>query len=134
MCNWLHIYPIQIYIHALGGLIKPTNKLFMQKLVINLHSDYTITMNMEMKPVAFVETFVSLMEADTDFKGLILATVKAYHVQSNTNQAVTAHPSMPELLNACKAVLSGGYGCAPSVEYMDKLKRMCEEAINKAEL
>lgn len=134
MCNWLHIYPIQIYIHALGGLIKPTNKLFMQKLVINLHSDDTITMDMKMKPDDFVKTFVTIMDAEADFKGLILATVEAYHVHSNTNQAVKAHPAMPELLNACKAVLSGGYGCAPSVEYMDKLKRMCEEAINKAEL
>lgn len=39
----------------------------------------------------------------------------------------------PDLLMACKAVLSGGYGCAPSVEYMDSLKKKCEKAINKAE-
>lgn len=39
----------------------------------------------------------------------------------------------PDLLKACKAVLSGGYGCAPSVEYMDSLKNKCEKAINKAE-
>lgn len=39
----------------------------------------------------------------------------------------------PDLLKACKAVLVGGYGCAPSVEYMDSLKKKCELAIEKAE-
>lgn len=38
----------------------------------------------------------------------------------------------PELLNACQKVMTGGYGCAPSVEFMDNLKRICESAINKA--
>ena len=38
----------------------------------------------------------------------------------------------PDLLNACKQVMTGGYGCAPSIEYMDKLKTICETAIKKA--
>ena len=38
----------------------------------------------------------------------------------------------PDLLRACKKVLTGGYGCAPSVEFMDKLKKECENAINKS--
>jgi hypothetical protein len=38
----------------------------------------------------------------------------------------------PELLEACIEVMKGGYGCSPSVEYMDSLKKKCENAINKA--
>lgn len=38
----------------------------------------------------------------------------------------------PELLKACIAVMNGGYGCAPSVEFMDDLKMKCEYAIKKA--
>jgi len=38
----------------------------------------------------------------------------------------------PELLKACQKVLKGGYGCAPSIEYMDILKKGCELAIKKA--
>lgn len=38
----------------------------------------------------------------------------------------------PELLEACIEVMKGGYGCAPSVEFMDSLKKKCENAINKA--
>lgn len=38
----------------------------------------------------------------------------------------------PDLLNACLKVIKGGYGCGPSVEYMDSLKKECELAIKKA--
>lgn len=38
----------------------------------------------------------------------------------------------PDLLEACLKVINGGYGCAPSVEYMDSLKKECEKAIKKA--
>ena len=38
----------------------------------------------------------------------------------------------PDLLNACLKVIKGGYGCGPSVEYMDSLKKECEIAIKKA--
>ena len=38
----------------------------------------------------------------------------------------------PDLLEACQKVISGGYGCAPSVEFMDNLKKICESAIKKA--
>ena len=38
----------------------------------------------------------------------------------------------PDLLKACIDVMAGGYGCAPSVELMDKLKLKCEAAIKRA--
>jgi hypothetical protein len=38
----------------------------------------------------------------------------------------------PDLLKACLKVINGGYGCAPSVEYMDSIKKECEQAIKKA--
>lgn len=37
------------------------------------------------------------------------------------------------LLKACKAVMGAGYGCAPSVGYMDELKQKCEAAIRITE-
>ena len=37
-----------------------------------------------------------------------------------------------DLLKACKKVISSGYGCAPSVGYMDELKKLCEDAINNS--
>jgi len=40
--------------------------------------------------------------------------------------------ALPELTQACIAVLTGGYGCAPSVGYMDELKMKCEQALIKA--
>lgn len=38
----------------------------------------------------------------------------------------------PDLLEACLKVTESELGCAPSVEYMDKLKKICEQAIIKA--
>ena len=38
----------------------------------------------------------------------------------------------PDLLEACLKVTESELGCAPSVEYMDKLKKICEQAIKKA--
>lgn len=38
----------------------------------------------------------------------------------------------PDLLEACLKVTESELGCAPSVDYMDKLKKICEQAIKKA--
>jgi len=48
------------------------------------------------------------------------------------NKSAKLIAAAPELLEACIAVMKGGYGCAPSVEIMDSLKLKCESAIKKA--
>ena len=54
----------------------------------------------------------------------------------NSNEEAEANAKLiaaaPDLLKACNAVMSCGYGCAPSVGYMDKLIKKCELAIKKA--
>ena len=59
---------------------------------------------------------------------IIAEMVKFENKFSNANIISAA----PDLLKACQKVLSGGSGCAPSIEHMDKLKKECELAINKA--
>ena len=69
-----------------------------------------------------------------DENGYIIAECDLYEKITIGNKIHNAKliAAAPELLDACTKVMAGGYGCSPSVELMDNLKKICEAAINKA--
>ena len=68
--------------------------------------------------------------------GITVATINKFSPYEIPKEVQEANAKLiaaaPDLLKACLKVIKGGYGCGPSVEYMDSLKKECELAIKKA--
>ena len=79
-----------------------------------------------------------LTQVTTSKKGILEGSKKICHMATfcKNDDEVLSNAKLiaaaPDLLEACLKVTESELGCAPSVEYMDKLKKICEQAIKKA--